>query len=550
MDITEYERAKFELADLLRSASLVARGAQPKTLYPFEDLFARLADDRFNLAVVGQFSRGKSSLMNAILNTEQLPTGIVPLTSVITTVQYGTTECARIEFQEDRLPLEIPLESLSDYVTQRNNPGNAKRIKFAHVELPSELLRRGFYLVDTPGLGSAIIENTRTTEGFLPEADAFILVTSSDSPLSSEELRLLLDLGPNARRIFFVVNKQDLASELDRAEVHEHIRAQIRNILGENKIEIFSVSAREAMEANRLGDLDRLAASGLPAFMECLTHFLIMEKQTEFLCRMCERIEECLVELGNCAAEYNRLTLLQQQFSDTRFDARLPARAVQPAAARVVPRFTSCTVCARVERETYEFLRKYQYQVMIDQNVQQQLAEDGGLCPFHTWQYAAIASPHGTCVGFPGVHERLASHIRDLLNSADDHYSAAVDALVPVEASCALCRIRREAEHKAIADVSRLIAAAVDEGAAEFPDVCLPHVPQVIEAIVDSEVVQTFLQKQAESWERVAEDMRRYALKRDGLRRAFTTKDELDADQRGLIALAGHRNVNFVRKPR
>jgi signal recognition particle receptor subunit beta len=488
--------------------------------------------------------------MNAMLNTERLPTGIVPLTSVITTVQYGTTECAHIEFQEDRLPFEIPLESLSDYVTQRNNPGNAKRIKFAHVELPSELLRRGFYLVDTPGLGSAIIENTRTTEGFLPEADAFILVTSYDSPLSSEELRLLLDLGPNARRFFFILNKQDLASEIDRAEVHEHVRAQIRNVLGENDIEIFSVSARQAMDANKTGDLDRLVASGLPTFMERLVHFLITEKQTEFLHRMCERIGERLVELGNCAVEYNRLALLQQQFFDAGIDSRFPARAVQPTAARVIPRFTSCTVCARVERETYEFLRKYQYQVMIDQNVQQQLAEDGGLCPFHTWQYAAIASPHGTCVGFPGVHERLAARIRDLLNSVNGLNSSAVDALVPVESSCALCRIRLEAERKAFADVSRLIITAAIEGKAQFPDVCLPHVPQVMEAIADGEVVRIFLRRQAESWERVAEDMRRYALKRDASRRALTTKDELDADQRGLIALAGQRNVNFVRKPR
>jgi predicted GTPase len=56
------------------------------------DLFARLAEDRFNLAVVGRFSRGKSSLMNAILGSERLRTGVVPLTSVITTVTYGSQE--------------------------------------------------------------------------------------------------------------------------------------------------------------------------------------------------------------------------------------------------------------------------------------------------------------------------------------------------------------------------------------------------------------------------------------------------------------------------
>jgi predicted GTPase len=53
------------------------------------ELAARLAEDRFNLLLVGRFSRGKSTLMNALLGSDSLPTGIVPITSVITTVRYG-----------------------------------------------------------------------------------------------------------------------------------------------------------------------------------------------------------------------------------------------------------------------------------------------------------------------------------------------------------------------------------------------------------------------------------------------------------------------------
>jgi hypothetical protein len=284
--------------------------------------------------------------------------------------------------------------------------------------------------------------------------------------------------------------------------------------------------------------------------MERLTQFLIIEKQSEFLRRMCERTGDRLTELGGCANEYNRLALLQQRIRGSRADAGLPAYPIQANIGRVVPRFSSCKVCASVEHEVYDFLRKYQYHITIDEKMQHKLAEDGGLCPFHTWQYAAMASPQGTCLGFPTVLEQLGSRIRDLAHSADRSYSSEVDALMPAESSCALCRIRLVAERKAFADVSRLIVTAANEGVAEFPDVCLPHVPQIVEAIADCEVVQKFLQKEAESWERVAEDMRRYALKRDGSRRAFTTQDELNADQRGLIALAGHRNVNFVRKPR
>jgi type IV secretory pathway ATPase VirB11/archaellum biosynthesis ATPase len=75
MDLRSYEQDKFAIADILRSASLLVpsqnRGREERS----EELLARLAEDRFNLVVVGRFSRGKTSLMNAILATDRLPTG-------------------------------------------------------------------------------------------------------------------------------------------------------------------------------------------------------------------------------------------------------------------------------------------------------------------------------------------------------------------------------------------------------------------------------------------------------------------------------------------
>ena len=102
MDIAAFTGAKFEIADLLRMAAAAVKASGSTKQYPFEDLFARLAEDRFNIAVVGQFSRGKTSLMNAMLGTDRLPTGIVPLTSVITTVQYGPKERAVLEYEGNR----------------------------------------------------------------------------------------------------------------------------------------------------------------------------------------------------------------------------------------------------------------------------------------------------------------------------------------------------------------------------------------------------------------------------------------------------------------
>ena len=123
-------------------------------------LFTRHAEDRFNLALIGGFSRGKSSLVNAILGVDRLPTGIVPLTSVITSVSCGTVDRAVLRYKSSILDQDISLTDLREYITQTGNPGNSNGIREAEIQLPAEFLRRGFHFVDTPGLGSAIRENT------------------------------------------------------------------------------------------------------------------------------------------------------------------------------------------------------------------------------------------------------------------------------------------------------------------------------------------------------------------------------------------------------
>jgi ribosome biogenesis GTPase A len=177
MDLREYEQSKFAIAEILRSASACVPEREDGLRVRLQNLFARLAEERSNLVVLGRFNRGKTSLMNAILRTDRLPTGIVPLTSVITTVGYGSKERVVLKYDSRILDHEIPIEALPQHITQQGNAGNVQRIKTAEVQLPAEILRRGFYFVDTPGLGSVIEENTFTTEAFLPEADALILVT-------------------------------------------------------------------------------------------------------------------------------------------------------------------------------------------------------------------------------------------------------------------------------------------------------------------------------------------------------------------------------------
>ena len=452
MDLREYEQHKFAIADLLRQMELAAPDKQ-RWRDQATALFTRLADDRFNLVLVGRFSRGKTSLMNAILGMDRLPTGIIPLTSVITSVAYGSVERVRLRFTKSFMDEDVPLATLPQYVTQQGNPGNAKGIKEAEVQLPAEILRRGFYFVDTPGLGSAIEENTRTTQSYLPEADAFLLVTSFDSPLSEEEMRFLREVRSSSRRVFVVLNKQDTINDEERGEALEYVRRKLDATFEQNAPKIFSVSARQAMEAKQAHDSRRLEASGILVLEQELVDFLLSQKRLEFLLRMCDRLAD--LARGFPASEQTRglaerIAALSRRIAvDSPGPARgEPAQASAtdgPTAAQVRP----CEVCAAASSALWEFQRRFQYEIMINPAAQRELAAHGGLCSFHTWQYEANSSPQGISESYPAVLEDWAAWMRGAASDANLlGVAAKLDARLPNETSCVLCRIRAKAESR------------------------------------------------------------------------------------------------------
>src|SRR5208337_3650485 len=100
----------------------------------------RLEEGRFHLAVLGQFKRGKSSLLNALLGESLLPTSVVPLTAIPTFLQYGPELIVRVSYQDDRPAEEFHGKSteelreiLHGFVTEEGNPSN--RLGVLQVEI-------------------------------------------------------------------------------------------------------------------------------------------------------------------------------------------------------------------------------------------------------------------------------------------------------------------------------------------------------------------------------------------------------------------------------
>ncbi len=536
MNLAEYESAKFELAAVIRSAVIASGRAMSDAPDGVRDLFSRLADDRFNLAVVGRFNRGKTSLMNAVLGTTRLPTGIVPLTSVITAVSYGSHEEVFIEFEGNRLPFRIPLERLSEYVTQECNPGNDKRVAVASVRLPCELLRRGFYFVDTPGIGSSIRENTFTTERFLPDADAFVLVSSYDSPLSDEETALLRHIVPTGKRLFFVLNKQDIVSAEDGRRVRDYVRTRLRELFGPLAPSMYSVSALDALKADADG-LTR-ADNGVAQLRDRLVAFLIAEKQSRFLVNMVDRMATVIYPLPNSSAAIARLNELRRHLQ------KHPDDGIETVSRPFSDerRISTCTICGQIEHQVFSFLSKFQYDIAFDERVRADLAERGGLCALHTWQYHGLASPLGASIGFSLVLDRMAARLRSVTDPLAPH----IEKLRVAEDRCPVCQVRAQAERRAVVDVAASFRMHVETPS--MPTVCLAHVGLIIDELKDAVIARRLLAHEAELYERLSEDMRRYALKLDGVRRDLTSEGEQVAATLALSLLAGNYSVNAARK--
>jgi small GTP-binding protein len=206
---------------------------------------ARLRRGRFNLVVLGAFKRGKSTLLNALLGREVLPTGVLPLTAAMIVVGYGEPERVRVTFLDGRHE-EHPLPALARFVTEADNPRNARGIRAVEVILLHDLLAGGLQVVDTPGVASLHEHNTQGAYAALGQVDAALCVLAADQPVAEAELELFREAGRRAGAFLFVVNKADVLSEADRRLMLDFVRGSLRDAgLMASGDDVLAVSARD-----------------------------------------------------------------------------------------------------------------------------------------------------------------------------------------------------------------------------------------------------------------------------------------------------------------
>jgi predicted GTPase/uncharacterized tellurite resistance protein B-like protein len=227
----------------------------------------RLDSQTFRVAIVGEFSQGKSTLLNALLGEEIQPVRAIPCSGTVTVLRHGATRRVIARYRDGREE-EIPFEQYQEKaaisedaaLSNRDDALNSDLLELVLEHPGLALCQQGVELVDSPGLNEHP-DRTRLTHQLLENVDAVIFLANASRPLTQgerellQELRLRLngnDASCPAENLFVVVNFMDL---LRREKDQQQVKQLFENFLfGEAAIlsdpdRLHFISAQAALNA-------------------------------------------------------------------------------------------------------------------------------------------------------------------------------------------------------------------------------------------------------------------------------------------------------------
>ncbi|MFA3783257.1 dynamin family protein [Melioribacteraceae bacterium 4301-Me] len=253
-----------------------------------DELSEKVKQKKFYLVILGMFKRGKSTFINALLENEILPTAVVPLTSVITLIEYGNETSAEVSFRDDT-KLKIPVEKVGEYISEEENKLNCKNVSIVRIYSPSEILKN-ISIIDTPGVGSTLSHNTLTTYEFIEKIDAAVFLLSADNPLSQIEINFLKDLKENVPKILFVLNKIDLLTDKEIDKIVSFNKNELNQLFDGTNYDFYLVSSKYALEGYRNKNNLMIEKSKIIPLRDKLESFVETEKNDLLLISTKNRI--------------------------------------------------------------------------------------------------------------------------------------------------------------------------------------------------------------------------------------------------------------------
>ncbi len=206
----------FQIESLKKELSIIER-------YSSENESSRQYID---IVVLGQFKSGKSSLVNSIIKEDVLPVGVIPVTSIVTRIQYAEDKKAIVHFL-DKTSKEIIVGEAEYFITESKNPKNIKKVEIVDIYLPQLNNFKKLRIVDTPGIGSYFKNNSETTLQWLPEIGMALVAISVERPLSEEDVTLLKSVARYAANSKIILTKADLISDQQLEEIKYYVEESL-----------------------------------------------------------------------------------------------------------------------------------------------------------------------------------------------------------------------------------------------------------------------------------------------------------------------------------
>ena len=271
-----------------------------------EKVSSRLQNHVFRVGIMGEFKRGKSTVINSLLGQEVVPADIMPCSATLNRIVWDAVPHAQINFKPDESgrtprPKDVSVEELSGYVTKLTSESEeqASMVEDAVVYYPCKFCQDGVEIIDTPGLNDDE-RMDKISESVIPMLDAIIMVVVPGSPFGISEANFVRNkiMTSDLSRLIFIVNKIDTIRPKDRQRCVDGIREKIEKTILEKAasmygkdskeyktaqsklggIRIYSISAADALDGKLEGDDELLNGSGMPEFEEALTKLLTEER--------------------------------------------------------------------------------------------------------------------------------------------------------------------------------------------------------------------------------------------------------------------------------
>ncbi|HEY6797587.1 MAG TPA: dynamin family protein [Kineosporiaceae bacterium] len=261
-------------ADVVRRAvSVVDLGLQASHAYGREDLAQRLQpvrrsldDPGIHVVVAGEFKKGKSSLVNALVGAAVCPVDDDTATAVPTYIRYGEQVQAYLLYPEDPVRREpVAVDEIRRHVTQENSPSAAYVSGLAGVEvrLPRTMLASGLVIVDTPGVGGLGSAHAAASLAAISMADAVVFVTDASQELTAAEVDFLRQARDLCSTVVCALSKTDFFPAW--RQIRDLDTAHLRRVA---EIPVIPVSSTLRARAVRVNDAALNHESGFPALVE------------------------------------------------------------------------------------------------------------------------------------------------------------------------------------------------------------------------------------------------------------------------------------------